>query len=129
MEFSMGSEIDQKEIGLLNQAFQAFNEATSRLEESYKRLQTQVESLNLELEAKNAELEQNLREKENVRTYLHDILESLPTGIVVIDARRRITTFNKNAGEIVGLSPAEALGKTFDEVFGLKESSQLPLTA
>ncbi len=124
----MSDKIEQKELGLLNQAFQTFTEATSKLEESYGRLEKRVESLNLELEEKNVALEKNLKEKENVKNYLHDILESLPTGVMVLNAHRSITTFNKTAGEIAGIDPEKALGKTFDEVFGLKESASLPLT-
>lgn len=121
------AQIQKEEIGLLNQAFQTFNEATAKLEESYQRLEKRVETLNLELEEKNMELEKNLREKENVKNYLHDILESLPTGVVVLDENRRITTFNKTAGEIVGVPAREALGKTFDHAFALKKRPDFSL--
>lgn len=120
-------QIRKDEINLLNQAFQTFNEATAKLEESYQRLEKRVESLNLELEEKNIELEKNLREKENVKNYLHDILESLPTGIVVLDGNRKITTFNKTAGEIVGIPASEALGKFFSEAFEIKKHSGFSL--
>ncbi len=120
--------LQKEEIGLLSQAFQTFNEATTKLEESYQKLEKRVESLNLELEEKNEELEKNLREKENVKNYLHDILESLPTGVVVIDPTGKITTVNKTAGEIVGLLPGKALGKTFEKIFDLKETPSLPLS-
>jgi len=125
----MPQEIQKEEIGLLNQAFEAFNEATSKLEESYQRLERRVESLNLELEEKNRELERNLTEKEKVKTYLNNILKGLPTGVVVIDANRKISTFNSTAGDIAGIPSREACEKDFNEVFDFGEGPGRPLDA
>ena len=70
-----------QEIAILNQAFQSFNEATEQLQNSYDIL--------------NEALETN-------KNYLHNIMESLPTGVIVVDQYNAINTFNKMAGAITG---------------------------
>ena len=59
----------------------------------------------------------NLVEKEEVKNYLNDILESLTNGVIVVDRSGRITTFNQTAGNLTGLKPQNCLGKTMKEVF------------
>ena len=85
-----------REIAILNQAFQSFNEATEQLQNSYDVL--------------NEALETN-------KNYLHNIMESLPTGVIVVDQNNAINTFNKTAGAITGLNPETCLNKPLSEVF------------
>ena len=85
-----------REIAILNQAFQSFNEATEQLQRSYDVL--------------NEALEIN-------KNYLHNIMESLPTGVIVVDQKNAINTFNKTAGAITGLDPKVCLNKPLREVF------------
>ncbi|KMP10595.1 hypothetical protein UR09_05770 [Candidatus Nitromaritima sp. SCGC AAA799-A02] len=108
---------DAKEIEILNRAFQSFNEATEQLQSSYDELQARIKVLDIELARKNEALETNLREKEEVKNYLHNILESLTTGVIVVDRSNKITTFNKTAGSITGLTPESCLHKPLGEVF------------
>ena len=70
-----------QDVAILNQAFQSFNEATELLQNSYDVL--------------NEALETN-------KNYLHNIMESLPTGVIVVDQNNAIHTFNKTAGAITG---------------------------
>ena len=85
-----------REIAILNQAFQSFNEATEQLQNSYDVL--------------NEALETN-------KNYLHNIMESLPKGVIVVDQNNAINTFNKTAGAITGLNPETCLNKPLNEVF------------
>ena len=85
-----------REIAILNQAFQSFNEATQQLQNSYDVL--------------NEALETN-------KNYLHNIMESLPTGVIVVDQNNAINTFNKTAGAITGLDPETCINKQLSEVF------------
>lgn len=55
------------------------------------------------------------REKEQVKNYLNEILESLTTGVIVADQEERITVFNKMAGIIIGRSPQDVLGKKLQQ--------------
>lgn len=99
----------------------AFNEVTEQLQRSYDDLQVRVKQLDLELADKNSALEKNLIEKEEVKNYLNDILESLTNGVIVVDRSGQITTFNQTAGTLTGLKPQNCLGKNLKEIFPLFE--------
>ncbi len=101
----------QKELEVLRAAFQAFNETTQHLQKSYETLQERIKDLNLKLEQKNLELESNLQEKEKVKNYLHNILESLTSGVIVVDENQTITTLSQTAGAILNLSPEQCLNQ------------------
>lgn len=92
------------------------------LVEGDKQLRNAYEKLQLEVK----ELSQDLATTKN---YLHNILESLITGVVVVDQEERITTFNKNAGIMTGFDPNNCLGKKLKEVFpaDLFEKALAPL--
>jgi PAS domain S-box-containing protein len=107
-----------KEIEILNRAFASFNEVTRQLQSSYEKLERRVQTLNEELALKNAELEQNLREKEEVKNHLHNILESLSTGVIVADRERRISSLNREAETILGAGAVPCIGKPLAEAFG-----------
>ena len=116
-ESLQGKKTPKEELEILSQAFQTFNDATQQLQDSYDDLKARVKLLDLELAKKNQELEKNLTEKEEVKNYLNNILESLTTGVIVIDKQGRITTFNKTAGWITGLTPESCLGKPLKDLF------------
>ncbi len=105
----------QKELEVLRAAFQAFNETTEHLQKSYETLQERIKDLNLELEQKNIELGNNLQEKEKVKNYLHNSLESLTSGVIVVDDNQSITTLSQTAGAILNLSPEECLNRPLNE--------------
>jgi two-component system sensor histidine kinase FlrB len=104
-------------IRLLNQTIESFNGAALKFETYYRLLEKRIKKLNLELKIKNEELTKNLKEKDEIKNYLHNILESLTTGVVVIDPAGNITTFNRAAEEITGLSSKKVTGKDFDSTF------------
>ena len=104
-------------IRLLNQTIASFNGAAFKFETYYRHLEQQVKKLDLELKEKNKELKKNLEEKEEVKNYLRNILESLTTGVVVVDLKRMITTFNRAAEKITGLNSEQVKGRIFDKVF------------
>jgi PAS domain S-box-containing protein len=116
-ESLQGKKTPKEELEILSQAFQTFNEATQQLQDSYDDLKERVKLLDLELAKKNQELEKNLTEKEEVKNYLSNILESLTTGVIVIDKQGNITTFNKTAGLITGLTLESCLGKPLKDLF------------
>ena len=113
---SAGKE-NSKDIEALIKKMEAFTEVAEQLQRSYDELQVRIKKLDLELADKNKELEKNLVEKEEVKNYLNDILESLTNGVIVVDRLGRITTFNQTAGNLTGLKPQNCLGKTLKEVF------------
>ncbi|MEC9019113.1 MAG: ATP-binding protein [Nitrospinota bacterium] len=110
-----------EEIQTLIQNMEAFNEVTTQLQNSYDELKSRVKKLDLELSDKNEELEKNLVEKERVKNYLNDILESQTNGVIVVDREVIITTYNKTAGVLTGIKPQSCLGKSLNEVLPLFE--------
>ncbi len=45
------------------------------------------------------------------------VLDSISEGVFTVDSRWRITSFNRAAAEITGISREEAIGKPCSEVF------------
>ena len=86
----------ETDLEILNQAFKSFNEATQQLQDSYDSLQTQVKSLEQELK---------------------NILESLTTGVIVIDKTGTTKYFNKTAGDITERDPQSCIGVPIEKVF------------
>jgi len=111
------SEKNPKDIEALIKTMRASDEVTAQLQRTYEELHVIIKQLDLELADKNKKLEKNLVEKEEVKNYLNDILESLTNGVIVVDRSGRITTFNQTAGNLTGLKPQNCLGKTLKEVF------------
>jgi PAS domain S-box-containing protein len=80
-------------------------------------LEQRAAKLNIELKDKGKSPEIDLKEKEDVREDFHNILESLNVGVVVIDLKGEIITFNQTAENITGLFSEKVIGKEFDKVF------------
>ncbi len=108
-----------EEARLLGIAIDSFNGAASRFEKHYQHLERRVRELKSELRNKNKALENNLTEKEEVKNNLHNILESLTTGVVVVSLKGKITTFNRAAENITGLASKRVVGKKLDKIFDL----------
>ena len=106
-----------KSVPLLNKSFESFNRATLSFERYYHRLEQRVKELDIELQNKNNELNRNLKQKEEAGNYLHNILASLTTGVVVIDLDGKITTINQQIENITGLPANEIIGEKFDDIF------------
>ncbi len=111
-----GLRAEKEGVALLNKAFDHFDLSASKLQNSYVQLQHQVSTLNLELEKKNEQLELNLKEKEKGKEYLNNILESLNSGVVVVDEEGKVTTFNRAAELITGIAKGEVEGEYFIQV-------------
>jgi two-component system, sensor histidine kinase FlrB len=110
----------------LTRAFTTFTQAAGSLEKSYLQLQGEVARLHQELRKANSELEKTLEENTRVRAYLSRVLESLPCGILVVNANGQTQIINPEARRLLGVSsnwapeqgnplPA-ALQKLFDKV-------------
>ena len=106
-EFRKG--IDAGSIDLLNQAVDTFSGAAFKFEKYYRHLEKRILVLDSQLKRKNESLEKSLKEKEEVKTHLNNILESFSTGVVVIDLKGKIIHFNRAAENITGLVSAEVM--------------------
>ena len=85
----------------LVRAFATFTQAAESLERAYGRLQVEVSRLGGELERTNAELTQSLDETSRVRSFLAQILEALPFGVLVFDARGGLQAINPEAQRLL----------------------------
>lgn len=86
----------------LADAFDAFNQHSLQLEQSYRELEQRVMRLNAELAAARSERLQQLAEKECLADRLQTLLETLPAGVLVLDATERVRECNRVAIEQLG---------------------------
>ncbi len=93
----------QDEIAIL---VNSFNQMTAELNESRQSIQQAHENL----QNSNQELEQR-------RKYIETILENIGAGVVSVDKRGHITTFNKAAGKILGLKAPDVFGANYRDAF------------
>ena len=93
---------------LLADAFSEFIEASEQLEASYRGLQEKVEHLSFELADRNAALTRSLAENDRMRGALQQIIDSMPCGVLVLDAADCVTTINPEAKRLLGLQSSVA---------------------
>jgi two-component system, NtrC family, nitrogen regulation sensor histidine kinase NtrY len=91
------------EIGIL---VDSFNKMTNQLNEGRLDIQFAHEDLKIT----NLELEQR-------RYYIETILENIGAGVVSVDKKGRVTTFNKAAEKILGAKAEEVFGCSYKEAF------------
>jgi PAS domain S-box-containing protein len=103
---------------LLQKGFEKFIETAEKLQESQRRLQQRVGELTREVEQKNRDLERNLQEKEAVKTYLSNIFESLPIGVLVTDLGGRITSVNRAGQALFHAASPELAGAEINALLG-----------
>ena len=109
--------IETDEINILTQAINSFNYAASKIEKQYYLLENRVKELDIELKEKNDSLKKNLKDKEEVKKILINILESITTGIIVIDSDGYITTLNHAAEKITGFLSEKVKGEKIKTLF------------
>lgn len=106
---------------VLQQAFSEFSKASAALEHSYNELQVEAKRLSLELATTNLELQRTLGEKERVRNYLRDILQSLGNGVLVLSSNCCVQVSNPAASRMLGISEEQLMGNLSE----LKISNEL----
>lgn len=101
--------LSSEEAALLRQHFEVFTDTTNKLVAAQAHLQHQVRSLTEELESKNRQLEsvneelaRKIVETENVRVFLDRVIDSMHTGLVVLNAQGDITRINRPAIDLLG---------------------------
>ncbi len=105
-----------EERALLQAAFQSFDEAAHTLQQSYSALTARVEEMDAELAQSNNALRRQLADNEAMRVRLDGILESLSTGVVVVDESGVITRSNRAAEQLLGASDVELRSRCIPEV-------------
>jgi len=110
--------ITPEQLGAFADSYTSFNKIIQKLHQAYKDLEQKFENLNLELEQTNLKLRESLAEKEKVTNYLNNILESLTSGVLVVNSEEKIALFNRAAEEITGYKAEEVLNRPYLEVMG-----------
>lgn len=62
-------------------------------------------------------------ELEKIRSYLDNVINSMPSIIIGLDNRGNITHWNSAAGKVAGIKETDAIGLPLEEVFTTLESS------
>src|SRR5256885_242833 len=77
------------------------------------------------LEEAYVDLQDKHTELEDRRRYIETVLEAVTTGVVSLDALGRVTTLNRAAARMFGLSEAAAIGRLLEEVFTGPEAREV----
>lgn len=105
-------------LDYMRRMIEAFNRSSADLQEAYHSLRDKFDRLNLRLEETNRSLTASLAEQERLSDYLTSILESLSSGVLVVDTGGTVTLFNRCAAELTGIPVGEAVGKPYRAVMG-----------
>lgn len=97
---------------LLHEAFRSFDGAAATLQQSYQTLTTRLEQLDVELADRNEALRKNLCANEQLREHLTAIVESLSTGLLVMDEAGTITRCNQAGTQLLGLAHERIIGRS-----------------
>ncbi len=125
-----------EELETTNEELQSTNEELETTNEELQSTNEELETMNEELECTNAELQiangeqqtlANVVEKTN--SFLHSILSSMRSGVIVVDSNARVLVWNDYCRDLWGLHEQEVTGQTlFDLDIGLPvESLRNPL--
>ncbi|MDO8357339.1 MAG: ATP-binding protein [Nitrospirota bacterium] len=102
----------QMDSDLLHEAFRSFDDAAATLQQSYQTLTSRLEQLDVELADRNEALRKNLRVNEELREHLTAIVESLSTGLLVMDEAGTITRCNQAGTQLLGLAHEQIIGRS-----------------
>src|SRR5690606_1905594 len=86
----------------LEQAFLAFNRLSGQLEDAYRALERRAAALTTELEEARRAQEREERNGRRLAARLKLLLDTLPAGVVVVDASGLIRESNDAAAQILG---------------------------
>ena len=100
--------ISQPEVLYLADAFSEFISASSRLEISYGQLQLEVARLSHQLAERNSALKASLEENERVHSALQQIVDSMPCGVLVVEADGCVSMINPECRRLLDLGTEKA---------------------
>ena len=102
---------DLSRLNVLSDSFASFNDLVEKLNSSYLDLEERFESLNQQLEQTNYQLRLALHENQKNQSFLQELTEAVPSGIVVYDVSGKISKINKTAAELLQVDEKTALQK------------------
>jgi PAS domain S-box-containing protein len=94
---------------------ESFNRMVGELEASRREIEGYSRNLEAMVEARTAELRESQASLLALKNHLSTVIANVETGVFSLDAEGRIEAFNDRAGEIFGLPPEDAHGRTLEE--------------
>jgi len=104
---------------------ESFNRMVGELETSRREIEGYSRNLEAMVEARTAQLRESQATLLALKNHLATVIADVGTGVFSLDADGRIETFNDRAGEILGLPPARAHGRTLEEALGEPGTARL----
>jgi two-component system CheB/CheR fusion protein len=105
-------ETTNEELQSTNEELETTNEELQSTNEELETMNEELQSTNEELETINAELRDRTTALDSANLFLHAILTSLRTGVVVVDRQLNVMIWNYRAEDLWGLRSDEVLGKS-----------------
>ena len=109
--------MNDDQLLLFTKLFNEFDSASLSLKRQYGALQDKVEELLMELDEKNRYLEEIYKDQQETNNLLYTILSNLSSGVAVFNTKLQVVVFNKKAHHLTGVSPEEAIGRSYQEIF------------
>ena len=111
-------ERETKDITRLEESFRTFTQMTKDLEVAYNNLTRRAARIDLELRRSNSELEEKVAQLERLTRNKNEILDALPSGVVVLDATGTIAAVNEAAARLIGRPNVELIGRSKESITG-----------
>jgi two-component system CheB/CheR fusion protein len=106
-------ETTNEELQSTNEELETTNEELQSSNEELETMNEELQSTNEELSTINEELRQRTEELNQTNVFLQSILGSLHGGVVVLDIKQNIVSWNRKAEDLWGLRADEVQGRSF----------------
>jgi PAS domain S-box-containing protein len=92
-------------------------EVAQKLHQSYQELEQKFSEVTRTLDSTTHQLKQTQAEKDKTTFFLDNILDSLNSGVIVLDLDQRVTLFNRAAEQITGYALTDTRGQRYSDIF------------
>lgn len=106
-------ETTNEELQSTVEELETTNEELQSTNEELETMNEELQSTNDELQTINDELQDRTGELDQANEFLETILTSLRAGVVVLNPEQHVRVWNRQAQELWGLRPEEAVGQHF----------------
>lgn len=107
-------ETTNEELQSTNEELETTNEELQSTNEELETINEEARSSNEEMESANEELRIHAEQAVGYRAYLESVLRSMNVGVVVVDDKRVIQSWNRWSENAWGLRTEEVMGTSFD---------------
>ncbi len=118
-----------EQLAVFNETFASFNHTIKQLNDSYAALQARYQKLSDELTLANERLREALDQNVASRHFLRNVLDSLTSGVLVIDAHGQVTSINPAGARILRVEPEDVIGRAYAQLFAGTMAGRHSLTS